>query len=151
MLQSTIDHISQFHPKAREPFTNFINDAEKALGITLVIVQGLRTFAQQQAIYEQGRTTPGPIVTHAKAGQSWHCYGLAVDACPYKADGKTLDWNYDFKKLEPFALKYSINWGGHFSSPDDDHFEIKFGHIWQELYAKYEAKDFIPGTHYVNL
>src|SRR5690349_7601657 len=94
MLQSTANKIAELHPEAREPFLNFILEAEQALGITLVVVQGLRTWAQQQAIYDQGRTKPGEIVTKAKPGQSYHNYGLAIDAVPYKADSKTLDWNY---------------------------------------------------------
>lgn len=151
MLQITTDRIAQLHPKARQPFTSFINDAEQALGIHLVMVQGLRTWEQQQAIYNQGRTTPGEVVTKAKAGQSYHNYGIAIDVCPYHADGKTLNWEYDFEKLVPFAAKYGITWGGYFTSPDRDHFEIKFGHTWQQLYAMYMANDFIPGTHYVNL
>ena len=40
------------------------------------VFMGLRTFAQQNALYAQGRITPGKIVTKAKGGQSWHNFGL---------------------------------------------------------------------------
>lgn len=119
------------------------------MGITLRIVQGLRTFAQQQAIYNQGRTTPGAIVTKARPGQSYHNYGLAIDVVPVKAE--KLHWEYDFHKLEPYAEKYGITWGGSWSTPDTDHFELKMGHTWKELLAKQESKDFIPDTTYINL
>lgn len=141
--------IAELHPKFRQLAQNFIEDAENQLGITLRIVQGLRTFAQQQAIYNQGRTTPGEIVTKAKAGQSYHNYGIAIDVVPL-IDGK-MDWEYSFEKLVPFAANYGITWGGNFPSPDRDHFENKFGHNWRDLLSLYEAKHFIEGTTYVNI
>ncbi|SRR5712692_7841459 len=148
---SSIAKIAELHPKFRPLAQSFIEDAENALNITLRIVQGMRTFAQQQAIYDQGRTTPGNIVTKAKAGQSFHNYGISVDVCPVINNGTKLDWEYAFEKLVPFAAKYGITWGGYFLSPDRDHFENKFGHMWQDLLAKYQAGNFIEGTHFVNL
>lgn len=40
---------------------------------------GRRLFEEQDALYAQGRTTPGPIVTAASGGLSFHNYGLASD------------------------------------------------------------------------
>lgn len=42
-------------------------------------ISGYRSFDEQAELYAQGRTTPGPVVTRAKAGFSMHCYGLATD------------------------------------------------------------------------
>ena len=39
----------------------------------------LRTWDEQNRLYQKGRTKPGRIVTNAKAGQSWHNYGFAFD------------------------------------------------------------------------
>jgi hypothetical protein len=148
--------IAALHPKFAPLAQSFIEDAEGALGITLCIVQGMRTFAQQQAIYDQGRTTPGNVVTKAKPGESYHNYGLAVDITPVVTSGPEqkfgthLDWEYDFFKLVPFAEKYGITWGGLFPSPDRDHFENKFGHNWRDLLTLHNASSFIPGTEFVN-
>ena len=88
--------------------------------------QGLRTIAEQNALYEQGRTKPGNIVTNAKGGSSYHNYGLAIDLVQM-IDGK-VNWNFDYKKLKPYADKYGIVWGGTFKSiVDKPHFEISFG------------------------
>lgn len=149
--QITTERIALLHPKVIDLFTGFINDAETETGLTFLCVQGLRTFAQQQALYNQGRTTAGNIVTKAKAGQSYHNYGLAIDIVPYNYDGVTLNWEYNFSHLMPMATKYDITWGGFFPSPDRDHFENKFGYDWQQLLAKYNAGDFIEGTTFVNL
>lgn len=64
-------------------------------GIIFRVTQGLRTWKEQAALYEQGRTTPGNIVTDARAGYSWHCFGLAVDVAPDdpKLPGYQPDWN----------------------------------------------------------
>lgn len=48
----------------------------------LEVVQGLRNFADQAALYAKGRTEPGSIVTDAPPGHSWHEFGLAVDCVP---------------------------------------------------------------------
>lgn len=62
-----------------------------AIGITIRITQGLRTWAQQLALYNQGRTSPGKRVTDAQPGFSMHNYGLAVDFTVM--DGALPDWD----------------------------------------------------------
>ena len=57
------------------------------------VTQGLRSWADQNALYAQGRTTPGIIVTDAPAGFSWHEYGLAVDVVPMDQEPPQPDWN----------------------------------------------------------
>ena len=44
----------------------------KAAGLDILITCTYRSGAEQDALYAQGRTTPGKIVTRAKAGQSAH-------------------------------------------------------------------------------
>ena len=46
------------------------------------VYSGLRSFAEQDALYAKGRTAPGNMVTKARGGQSMHNYGLAVDLAP---------------------------------------------------------------------
>lgn len=122
--------IAALHPKVIERFTKFINDAETGLGITLRVVQGLRTISEQNVLYAQGRTTPGKIVTNAKGGSSYHNYGLAIDVVPLVNNQP--DWNYDYSKLLPYAT--GLVWGGSFKSiKDKPHFEFTFGLNWRVL------------------
>lgn len=44
-----------------------------------VVTEGFRSPERQAQLYAQGRTTPGEIVTKARAGESAHNYGLAAD------------------------------------------------------------------------
>ena len=63
----------------------------EAEGIDIRVTQSLRTVAEQEALYAEGRTQPGSIVTDARAGYSWHNFGLAVDVAPLTPQG--VDWN----------------------------------------------------------
>lgn len=60
--------------------------------IEIRVTQGLRTWADQARLYAQGRTAPGPRVTNAKPGESWHNFGLAVDVAVFDIRGNP-DWN----------------------------------------------------------
>lgn len=100
MNQHSIERLKSVHPQLAAKI-NQMAEMLKQEGIDFEVVQGLRTWSEQDALYQQGRTTPGNIVTNAPAGSSWHNFGLAVDCCPYKHDGnlqgtnpdKVLDWN----------------------------------------------------------
>lgn len=155
--------IQLLHPKVRERFQKFIEDAENELGIVIRIVQGLRTFDEQKVLYDQGRTTKGPIVTNAKPGSSYHQYGLAVDLGVLEGD--KINWNYDYKKINKFADKYDIIWGADWDNDgktksdgdkdehlvDAPHFQYTLGYNWKALLEKYNKKDFIKDTKYVNI
>lgn len=54
----------------------------RAEGIEIRVVQALRTWAEQDALYAQGRTVPGHIVTNCPGGKSYHNFGLSVDCVP---------------------------------------------------------------------
>ena len=139
--------IAKLHPKVRAIFTKFIDDAESGLDITLRVAQGLRTIDEQNELYAQGRTKPGKKVTNAKGGSSYHNYGLAIDVL--RMNGKEADWNYDTAKLLPY-MPAGMVWGGNFKTiKDKPHFEFTFGINWRTLLAKYNKKEFIPGTQYV--
>ena len=57
-------------------------------GIRPLIYCGRRTFEEQLALFAQGRTKPGRIVTKARPGESYHNYGLAFDWVPVKPTAK---------------------------------------------------------------
>ena len=57
----------------------------KAAGIDVLVTSTYRDAESQDALYSQGRTVPGRVVTNARAGQSWHNYGLAFDVVPMRA------------------------------------------------------------------
>lgn len=82
-------------------------------GLQVEVVQGLRTFAEQDALFAQGRTKNGAIVTRARGGQSNHNYGLAVDLVPFN-NGQP-NWNAPlgvWTTIGREAEKLGLEWGG---------------------------------------
>jgi peptidoglycan L-alanyl-D-glutamate endopeptidase CwlK len=74
-------------PTFRNTIGQLIMAAEIATGLDWIVTSCRRTMAEQQKIYDQGRTTSGPIITKAKPGYSSHNFGLGADLAPMK-DGK---------------------------------------------------------------
>lgn len=83
------------HPDLQEKIT-LLQKKCAAAGITIGIGECLRTKAEQDALYAQGRTKPGKIVTNAKGSSysSMHQWGVAFDfylKMDVDGDGKTSD------------------------------------------------------------
>lgn len=82
--------LSDLRPEVR-PLVDAFLDACAAAQLDILVTCTLRSNDEQIELYAQGRTSPGHIVTNAKAGQSAHNYGLALDIVPM-VNGKP-DWN----------------------------------------------------------
>lgn len=54
-------------------------DIARKKGLDIFVTQGMRTIAEQNDLYAQGRTKRGKVVTWVRGGGSYHNYGLAVD------------------------------------------------------------------------
>lgn len=115
-------------------------------GVPIVITQGLRTIAEQNALYAQGRTKPGPIVTNAKGGTSYHNYGLAFDFAILLPNGKSLSWDMkrdgdkdktaDWQEVVQEGKRMGLEWGGDWTSfKDASHFQMVFGLTTAQLRA----------------
>ena len=111
MNTASKNRLAKVHPKLAAGVTKLI-EALATEGMTVEVVQGLRTFAEQDELFKQGRSKPGQIVTNAKGGQSNHNYGLAVDLCPF-VNGKP-QWNDNngFVRIGAEAAKQGLEWGG---------------------------------------
>lgn len=120
--------IAQLEPVI-QPKARALIEAARAEGIELAVTQGLRTMAEQQALYDQGRTKPGPIVTNAKPGSSWHNFGLAFDVAVV-VGGKP-SWPTDaalWKRIGELGKAQGLTWGGDFTSiVDMPHFQLTGG------------------------
>jgi peptidoglycan L-alanyl-D-glutamate endopeptidase CwlK len=138
----SLARLNQLHPKLRQKAIEAYNEAVRhtPANVHPVVVQTLRTFEEQELLYEKGRSRPGPKVTDAKPGSSYHNYGLAIDFC-LKIDGK-LSWVVDenWKKVAGIFKAHGFSWGGEWTSLKDyPHVENNFGHNWRELLAFHNA------------
>jgi peptidoglycan L-alanyl-D-glutamate endopeptidase CwlK len=82
-----------FQKRVRGWCTEMVNSK-----IPPLIYCGRRTMEEQTALYSLGRSAPGKVVTKARAGESYHNYGLAFDWVPLKISTKNpdlyvADWN----------------------------------------------------------
>ena len=79
--------ISQLHPDLQVKVAQLQRLCE-AKGLKIGIGECVRTVAEQDALYAQGRTKPGKVVTNAKGStySSMHQWGVAFDF--YRNDGK---------------------------------------------------------------
>ena len=145
MDKVTLQRIAKLHPSVRHEVTCIINQCnEKLTGRAQIrISQGLRTIAEQDEKYSQGRTNPGKIVTNAKGGQSVHNYGFAVDIVLI-IDGKTASWDVkkdwdndrvaDWDECVKVFKAHGWNWGGDWKSfKDMPHFDKSGRSDWKKL------------------
>lgn len=165
----TVDRVATLHPFVRTEATQLIDKAEEGLPANLAVrvVQGYRSVAEQDALYAQGRSKPGPIVTKARGGSSFHNYGLAIDfAILEDKDGNgtydDLSWDIrrdndkdgtaDWLEIVKIFEGAGWEWGGKWASIKDyPHVQKTFGYTWQQLLVKYGKREFLPGTKYLNL
>lgn len=109
-----------------------------ARGVNILITQGLRTLAEQDALYAQGRTKPGSIVTNARGGYSYHNYGLAVDFALLLPNGSSVSWDMtrdgdkdgeaDWAEVIQEAKALGFESGGDWTSfKDYPHLQMTFG------------------------
>lgn len=132
--ERTLKNLATLWPDAAAAFRPFILEVQrlaKSEGLEYVAISGTRTAAEQNALYAQGRTKPGKIVTNAKAGQSNHNFGVALDFGVFQ-NGRYLDEGNPkvaaafHKRAGALASKFSLKWGGDWVSfPDLPHFEAK--------------------------
>jgi len=136
LLAKAEDRLSKIHPTLADKARQLIAKAHEE-GIDLVVTQGLRTIAEQNALYAQGRTAPGKIVTKAKGGSSYHNFGLAFDIAVRNADG-SIDWDSTklYSRVGQLGKSIGLEWGGDFKSiKDTPHFQLTFGLTLSQLRA----------------
>lgn len=154
----TLKRIDLLHPIVREEGHKIYQEICDVLTGKAIcrFSHTLRTFAEQNGLYAQGRTAPGGKVTNAKGGQSYHNYGLAIDIVLLKdTDGNgtyesaswetNVDFDGDGKKdwMEVVAIfeKYGWEWGGRWAKfPDKPHFQKTLNKTTSDLLALHNAR-----------
>lgn len=108
--------LTDLHPAMQAQAALVLEKAHEA-GVDLLVTCTRRSLDEQARLYAQGRTTPGPIVTRAKPGESAHNVGLAMDCVPMR-DGKPV-WGTKLKSDRDLWAAYGaavraagLVWGG---------------------------------------
>jgi len=136
------------HPKLRKEVEQIYDEICEALNGRAMcrFAYTLRTFKEQDALYAQGRTVKGKIVTNAKGGLSMHNYGLALDIVLIMNDGSASwdikgdfdgDRKSDWMEIVTIFKQYGWEWGGDWKFTDYPHFQKSFGRTVRGLLSDY--------------
>lgn len=125
-------NIDDLHPTVAAKARSFLALCETS-DIDVLITSTYRDSEAQTALYAQGRSKPGNIVTNAKAGQSFHNWRLAFDVVPLRngkpvwgtagQDGQI--WNRIGLMGESVGLEWAGRWARFKEYP---HFQFTGGH-----------------------
>lgn len=153
----TLERINLLHPRVKEEAVELYGEIVKALTGRAIcrFTHTLRTFAEQDKLFAQGRTAPGKIVTRAKGGQSYHNYGLAIDIAllvdtDRNGTFETASWDTrsdfdqdgraDWMEVVDIFKRYGWEWGGDWRFIDKPHFQKTLGKSIVELQTLHRTK-----------
>jgi peptidoglycan L-alanyl-D-glutamate endopeptidase CwlK len=137
--------LSALHPQV-EPLMRRFVDACAASGIPTRVIMTLRTLAEQDALYAQGRTAPGRVVTRARGYQSYHVWGVAADIAPLSVLAHP-DWDPNspaWGEMSRIAATLGID---HDVRGDKPHWDVKRGGHWRRWQAAYPNL-VLPSDHF---
>lgn len=108
-----------------QPIARALIQKSVEMGINIKIISGLRTYEEQDALYAQGRTTPGNIVTNARGRHSNHNFGIAFDVGVFEGN-KYLPESTKYKVVGALGMDLGLEWGGNWKSiVDQPHFQLR--------------------------
>ena len=120
-------NIATLRPDAQQKAREWLLKCLEA-GINVKVICGTRTYKEQDALYAQGRSTPGPKVTNAPAGYSWHNFGVGWDFVVFDSTGQPQWESPLMEKCGRIAESLGLEWGGHWTNFQDiPHIQIKTG------------------------
>lgn len=108
-------NLSDLVPPCKDRAEKFLSLA-KDNGIDLLVTSTYRDLESQAALFAQGRTKPGMIITNARPGQSWHNWRCAFDVVPIR-NGKPV-WNTTgpdgdlWRKVGELGESVGLEWAG---------------------------------------
>lgn len=118
--------IATLQPEVQIYARALIHKAEE-VGIDIKIISGLRTYAEQDKLYAQGRTEniKGGIVTNAKGGHSNHNFGIAFDIGVFEGI-VYLEKSPKYKAVGALGMQLGLEWGGNGKTiVDQPHFQLR--------------------------
>jgi peptidoglycan L-alanyl-D-glutamate endopeptidase CwlK len=102
--------------------------------IDLLVTSTYRDYESQKALYAQGRTTPGKIVTNADAGHSFHNFKCAVDVVPVVNGKPVWDDEEMWTKIGAIGKSVGLDWAGDWKSfQERAHFQYTGGLSLKDL------------------
>lgn len=118
-------NIATLHPKVQD-YARALIQAAAQQGIAIKVISGTRSYDEQNALYAQGRTKPGVVVTNARAGYSNHNFGIAFDVGVFDAKGSYVEESPLYKVVGSLGSGLGLTWGGNWKTVEDQpHFQLR--------------------------
>lgn len=118
--------ITKLHPRLQTMIVR-LKELCELNGLKIGIGDAFRTTEEQNALYAQGRTTLGNIITNAKGTtySSAHQWGIAFDFYRDDGTGAYNDSDDFFTKVGNLGQSIGLEWGGTWTSfVDKTHFQL---------------------------
>ncbi len=131
----------ELHPRVEEYKEKLVAQTAER-GIEIAITEGHRSVESQNELYERGRSKEGQVVTHARGGESYHNYGLAIDFALKTDHGVVWDMERDgnengksdWMEVVAIAKDLGFEWGGDWPNfKDYPHLQMDFGLTIRDL------------------
>ncbi|KYM56245.1 endolysin [Fusobacterium necrophorum subsp. funduliforme] len=135
--EESLKKLAGVHPE----LVSFMKELISVSNLDFKVTAGVRTAAQQNALYQQGRTRKGAVVTRCDGykypsnhQEKIDGYGYAADVCILKYTSKgDIDWNfkyykelYEVAKKNGLLEKYGVEWAGNWESfQEGAHYQLK--------------------------
>jgi len=129
--------ITDLHPNLQPKCRAFLGLCAEA-GIPVMLTCTYRSQAEQDALYAQGRTTPGRKVTWTRFSRHSNTINGKPAATAFDiailSDGKPtwdlkVDVNKDsipdYQNVGKIGERLGLEWGGRWKSPDYPHFQLE--------------------------
>lgn len=133
-------NIDDLHPMVSAMARDALSKCKDA-GIDILVTSTVRDMEAQEALYAQGRTKPGQIVTNAKPGYSAHNFRVALDVVPLRFGkpvwGTSLTEDKElWAKVGAIFESCGFEWAAHWKSfPEWAHFQFTNGLTLADLRA----------------
>ena len=104
--------LNELLPQVKTKVEHFIQLCKDS-NIDLLVTSTYRDLESQAALYSQGRTSPGKIVTNAGPGDSYHNWRCAIDVVPL-VNGKA-DWDGShpvWAEIGRLGKEAGLEWAG---------------------------------------
>ena len=104
--------LNELLPQVKTKVNAFIESCKQA-GIDILVTSTYRDNESQAALYAQGRTAPGKIVTNAGPGDSFQNHRCAIDVVPL-VNGKP-DWDGShpvWAEIGRLGVENGLEWAG---------------------------------------
>lgn len=123
--------MDDLHPKVAELCRLFLSKC-KIERIDVLVTSTYRDHESQEALYAQGRTKPGMLVTNAKGGYSFHNWRVAFDVVLMNHGKPVWDTQKEngllWKKMGAIGEAIGLEWAGRWSHfPEFAHFQYTNG------------------------